>query len=63
MDEIKHIGKVQAYEKSRLVVKTYNNLEKSDLLNQALTIKQISQRFILILTASIVHDLYLQKIL
>ena len=55
VDEIKNIGTVDAYEKSRLVVQTYNDDGKAKVLTQAPTIQRMSQRLILALTVSMSH--------
>jgi hypothetical protein len=62
VDEIKHSGISQAYEKSRLVIQAYNDHEKTLVLTQALTIQRMSQRIILAIAASINHHLYLRDI-
>ncbi len=62
VDEIKHSDTSQAYEKSRLVIQTYNDHEKTLVLIQALIIQRISQRIILVIAASINHHLYLRNI-
>ncbi len=65
VDEIKHSDTSQTYEKSRLIVQTYNDHEKTLVLTQALTIQRISQRIILAIIASISenHHLYLRNII
>ena len=55
VDEIKNIGTVDAYEKSRLVMQAYNDDGKAKMLTQAPTIQRMSQRLILTLTASMSH--------
>jgi hypothetical protein len=64
VDEIKHSDISQAYEKSRLVIQTYNDHEKTLMLTQAFTIHRMSQRIILAIAASINenHHLYLRDI-
>jgi hypothetical protein len=62
VDEIKHFDTSQAYEKSRLVIQTYNDHEKTLMLTQAFTIQRMSQRIILVIAASINHHLYLRNI-
>lgn len=62
INEIQHRTIVQAYEKSGLVVQSYNNCKKSDLLTQASIIQQRCQRLILALTASTNYNLYFQDI-
>ena len=47
VDEVKHKGTTQAFEKSRLVVQAYNNTRKEVVLTQSLTIQQVSQWLIL----------------
>jgi hypothetical protein len=64
VDEIKHSDISQAYEKSRLVIQTYNDHEKTLILTQASIIQRMSQRIILAIAASISknHHLYLRDI-
>jgi hypothetical protein len=62
VDEIKHSGTSQTYEKSRLVIQTYNDHEKTLVLTQASTIQRMIQRIILVIAASINHHLYLKDI-
>jgi hypothetical protein len=64
VDEIKHPSISQAYEKSRLVIQTYNDHEMTLVLTQASTIQRMSQRIILVIAASISenHHLYLRNI-
>jgi hypothetical protein len=64
VDEIKHSGTSQAYEKSRLVVQAFNNHEKTLVLTQVFTIQRMSQRIILVIAASTSenHHLYLRDI-
>ncbi len=62
VDEIKHSDTSQTYEKSRLIVQTYNDHEKTLMLTQASTIQRMSQRIILVIAASINHRLYLRNI-
>ncbi len=64
VNEIKHSDISQAYEKSRLVVQTYNDHEKTLMLTQAFTIQRMSQRIILVIAANINenHHLYLKNL-
>jgi hypothetical protein len=62
VDEIKHFDISQAYEKSRLVVQTYNDHEKTLMLTQAFIIQRMSQRIILVIASSTNHRLYLRDI-
>jgi hypothetical protein len=62
VDEIKHSDISQAYEKSRLMIQTYNDHEKTLMLTQASTIQRMNQRIILVIAASINHRLYLRNI-
>jgi hypothetical protein len=64
VDEIKHSDTPQAYEKSRLMIQTYNDHEKTLVLTQAPTIQRMSQRIILAIAASTSenHHLYLRNI-
>ena len=55
VDEIKNIDTVDAYEKSRLVMQTYNDQDKAEMLIQTFTIQRMSQRFILTLTVNMSH--------
>ena len=55
VDEIKNIGTIDAYEKSRLVVQTYNDDNKAEMLTQTPTIQRMNQRLILTLAASMSH--------
>jgi hypothetical protein len=64
VDEIKHSDTSQAYEKSRLMIQTYNDHEKTLMLTQTSTIQRMSQRIILALTASVDDcHLYLRNII
>jgi hypothetical protein len=65
VDEIKHSDTSQAYEKSRLVIQTYNDHEKTLMLTQTSIIQRMSQRIILAIAASISenHHLYLRNII
>jgi hypothetical protein len=47
VDEVKHKRTTQTFEKSRLVIQTYNDTRKEVVLTQLLTIQQISQQLIL----------------
>ncbi len=62
VDEIKHFDISQAYEKSRLMIQTYNDYEKTLVLTQASIIQRMSQRIILVIAASTNHHLYLRDI-
>ena len=55
VDEIKNIGTIDAYEKSRLVMQAYNDQGKTEVLIQAPTIQRMSQRLILTLTVNMSH--------
>ena len=65
VDEIKHPGTDNAFEKSRLVIQTYNDEEKALVLTQSSTIQRVSQRLIICL-AAVLQDtdtkLYLRDI-
>ncbi len=63
VDEIKHSDTSQAYEKSRLIVQTYNDHEKTLVLTQASIIQRMSQRIILVIAASTNHRFYLRDII
>ncbi len=63
VDEIKHSDIADVYEKSRLVIQTYNDHDKTLMLTQSSTIQRMSQRIILALTACIFDcHLYLRDI-
>jgi hypothetical protein len=63
VDEIKHSGTSDVYEKSRLVVQAYNDHDKTLVLTQSSTIQRMSQRIILALAACISDcHLYLRDI-
>jgi hypothetical protein len=63
VDEIKHSGTDQAYEKSRLIVQAYKDQNKDLILTQSSTIQRISQRLVLCLIASLSDTkLYLRDI-
>jgi hypothetical protein len=63
VNEIKHPDTTKTYEKSRLVVQTYNDHDKTLMLTQSLIIQRMSQRIILALTACIFDcHLYLRII-
>ena len=51
VDEIKHSGTDKAFEKSRLIVQTYNDMKKNLVLTQTPTIQRISQRLVVCLAA------------
>jgi hypothetical protein len=51
VDEIKHSSTSDAYKKSRLVIQTYNDQDKTLILIQSSIIQRMSQRIILALTA------------
>ena len=55
VDEIKNINTIDAYEKFRLVMQTYNDQNKTEMLTQILTIQRMNQRFILTLTVNMSH--------
>ena len=63
VDEIKNKGTDKAFEKSRLVVQAYNDLEKELVLTQSPTIQRVSQRLILCIAAMLPQTrLYLRDI-
>ena len=65
VDEIKHPGTDLAYEKSRLVVQAYNDLNKDLVLTQSPTIQRVSQRLIICMAATLRNEgieLYLRDI-
>jgi hypothetical protein len=64
VNEIKHSNISDVYEKSRLMIQTYNDLDKTLMLTQSFTIQRMSQRIILALTACTMSDchLYLKNI-
>ena len=55
VDEIKNMGIANAYEKFRLMMQTYNDEKKIEMLTQTFTIQRMSQRLILTLTTSMSH--------
>ncbi len=63
VDEIKHSDIDKAFEKSRLVVQTFNDQDKNLMLTQSSTIQRISQRLIVCLIAVFSKmNLYLRNI-
>jgi hypothetical protein len=62
VDEVKHSGTPDVYEKFRLMIQTYNDHDKTLVLTQSPTIQRMSQRIILALAAIIKHNLYLRDI-
>jgi hypothetical protein len=64
VDEIKHSNISQTYEKSKLMIQTYNDHKKTLMLTQAFIIQRMSQRIILVIAASINKNyrLYLRNI-
>ena len=63
VDEIKNINTVDAYEKFRLIMQTYNDDDKAKVLIQTPTIQRINQRLILTLTVNMSHlNLFLRNI-
>ena len=53
VDEIKNAGTEKAFEKSRLVVQAYNDINKSLVLTQSPTIQRVSQRLLICLATTI----------
>ena len=51
VDEVKNAGTDKAFEKSRLVVQAYNDVNKGLVLTQSPTIQRVSQRLIVCLAA------------
>ena len=63
VDEIKNIDTIDAYEKSRLVMQTYNDQDKAEVLIQTSTIQRMNQRLILTLIVNMSHlNLFLRDI-
>jgi hypothetical protein len=63
VDEIKHSDTDKAFEKSRLVVQTFNDQDKNLMLTQSSTIQRVSQRLIVCLIAVFSKmNLYLKNI-
>ena len=63
VDEIKNIDTANAYEKSRLMMQTYNDEGKIEMLTQVPTIQRMNQRLILTLIANMQHlNLFLRNI-
>jgi hypothetical protein len=50
VDEIKNVETEKVFEKSRLVIQVYNDLNKDLILTQSSTIQRVSQRLIVCLT-------------
>jgi hypothetical protein len=65
VDEIKHSDTSQTYEKFKLMIQIYNDHEKTLMLTQEFIIQRMSQRIILVITASISenHHLCLRNII
>ena len=66
VDEIKHPGIDKAFEKSRLIVQTYNDMKKDLVLTQTPTIQWINQRLVVCLAAVLQNgdvQLYLRDII
>ena len=65
VDEIKHSDIDKIFEKSQLIIQTYNNMKKNLVLTQTPTIQRISQRLVVCL-AAVLQDgdvqLYLRNI-
>ena len=53
VDEIKNLGTEKAFEKSRLVVQAYNDVDKGLVLTQSPTIQRVSQRLMVCLAATL----------
>jgi hypothetical protein len=67
VDEIKNADTKKAFEKSRLIVQTYNDLNKNLMLTSSLTIQRVSQRLIVCLAIILQNqkqniNLYLRNI-
>jgi hypothetical protein len=63
VDEIKHLEIDKAFEKSRLVVQTFNDQNKDLVLTQSSTIQRVSQRWIVCLIAVLLNmNLHLRNI-
>lgn len=62
VDQIKAPGTPKEHEKSRLVVRAYQDHEKERVLVQSPTIQRASQRLILALAATLRYGLYLRDI-
>jgi hypothetical protein len=63
VDEIKHFDTDKAFEKSRLVVQTFNDQNKNLMLTQSFTIQRISQRlFVCLIVVFSKMNLYLKDI-
>jgi hypothetical protein len=64
VDEIKHLDTDKAFEKSRLVVQTFNDQNKNLILTQSSTIQRVSQRLIVCLIVVFSKmNLYLRNII
>ncbi|KAI1002683.1 hypothetical protein K3495_g5516 [Podosphaera aphanis] len=62
VDQVKNQGTTKAFEKSRLVVQAYKDLNKNTVLTQAPTIQRASQRIFLCLAAILNLSLYTRDI-
>jgi hypothetical protein len=64
VDEIKHLDTDKAFEKSRLVVQTFNDQNKNLMLTQSSIIQRVSQRLIVCLIVVFSNmNLYLRNII
>ncbi len=64
VNEIKHLSTLNAYEKFKLMIQTYNDQDKTLIFIQSSIIQRMSQRIILVLTMCIIFQchLYLRNI-
>ena len=63
VDEIKNAGTEKVFEKSRLVLQAYNDINKSLVLTQSPTIQRVSQRLLFCLATTISNTkLYLRDV-
>ena len=66
VDEIKHSDTDKTFEKSRLIIQTYNDMKKNLVLTQTPIIQWVSQRFVVCFAAIMQSDdvkLYLRNII
>lgn len=57
VNEIKNENTKKTYEKSRLIIQTYNDFEKNQIFIQSSIIQRINQRLIICIVAMIENDL------
>ena len=62
VNKIKHLNTNKIFEKSKLIVQTYNDFNKNLMLISLLTIQQVNQRLIVCLAATLQNELYLKNV-